>query len=679
MKIIFCSRQDSIDALKDNPTAHKTSKIKTKFSDPKYIRNIEFRSVSNIEYLEFSEVPVYSTIYDSLMNRQLFEHNFHNLDHSSIFEKYVEFNKKMAEKINEILEDDDLVVVNDSSLLLLPTLVKARVAIRNISFDGCFIEKLAFYSEIIKSIVKAQKFFDTEESMNSFELYIRCSYEFSGFEKGGCWCIKPYIEKFLLLDTLEKIRQVGKNKIERDNDMAIYLKAFDFPKKVKTILIDSNLLHLEPFIKENPDVHIRYLRPKVEFNEELERMMQYLKKMYHNRISVADPIDYSHIVAEMFFCDVFIGTKYHELAQFFGRKVIKPTFDSFLLKDQVFNALRSDQLERYDVPGEEEYLMEFLNANGYELVIEKDRQMDEHIENILLELNETTRPHSTPKDYFERIREDGTKEYYSRKEDVVPQPLKISCLPLRIGSGGYLQLKKRTVPKELLPIDIEKIKEFWKKSNKTILLDYDGTLTPIVNDPDKAYPSERMIEILLRLNSKGKVVVCSGRRQAALDEWIPKEIEVYSEHGAFNRINGEWKSLFTSHVLVERCLEIMKYYVTRTPGTRIEKKEAGIVFHYREADKIFDEGKLYSLLRRIGGENVILIKKGIEFKTGSKKDVTRRLEPAICAGDDTVDEDMFLNNKGVSIRVGPGKSFADGYVEDVPAFINLLDILSKVE
>lgn len=679
MKIIYCSRKENIDILKDTPTAHKTSKIKVKFTESKYIRNLDFRSVSNIEYMEFDEKPDYSDIYDSLMRKQLFEHNFHNLDHKAIYDKYVEFNKKMADEINERLEEDDLIIINDSSLYLIPSLVQARVVVRNITFDRCFIEKIPFYSEIINSLLIAQKFFDSDESLNSFNSFMCFSFEFSTREKGGCWFIKPHIDKFTVLDTLEKIRNES---IEKHNNPEVkensYLKFFNFPKRDKVILTDSNLLHLEPFIKENPDVQIRYLRSSIEFNEEFSRMIQYLKKTYLCKISIGDPVEYSHIVAEIFFCDVYVGRKYVELAKFFGRAVINPDFDSYRLKEKVFNSLRSKKSERYDIPGEEEYLMEFLRVNGYELVIEKDNSIDERIEYLILELEKSIINPKT-REYFEKRLNNGSKEYYAKKEEIIVEPKKISCNPLIVGDGSYSQLKKKRLPKELKPIDINKLKEFWKNSNKKILLDYDGTLTPIVNDPDKAFPPENLKEILLRLNSKGKVVVCSGRSKIKLDEWIPKEIEVYSEHGAFNRINGEWKSVFKSLDLVNEIEKIMKYYSERTPGTHVERKETGVVFHFREADKCFNESRLYSELRRIGGENVVLIKKGIEYRSGSKKQVILKFDPAICAGDDVVDEEMFADCNGISIKVGKGKSFANGCVEGVPSFINLLDILSRIE
>ena len=72
------------------------------------------------------------------------------------------------------------------------------------------------------------------------------------------------------------------------------------------------------------------------------------------------------------------------------------------------------------------------------------------------------------------------------------------------------------------------------------------------------------------------------------------------------------------------------------------------------------------------------IKKGIEYRGGDKMKVCEIVEPALCGGDDFGDEEMFKGCKGISIRVGEGKSFADGFVSDVPAFIKLLGDLSDM-
>jgi trehalose 6-phosphate synthase/phosphatase len=54
------------------------------------------------------------------------------------------------------------------------------------------------------------------------------------------------------------------------------------------------------------------------------------------------------------------------------------------------------------------------------------------------------------------------------------------------------------------------------------MFDYDGTLTPIVKDPQAAIPSDRVIRTIKTLASdpRNAVWIISGRDQAFLDEWM---------------------------------------------------------------------------------------------------------------------------------------------------------------
>lgn len=700
MKIIFCVKNTQIDLLKDKPTLYKMSKIKLKFSKPKSISRKEFTSVSNIEFVEFSDNMSgnpsenslrLAELYDRLMDKQLFEASYVDLDHHNLFQEYKDFNEKFYQKIKDLLVEGDLVVINDSSLFLLPKLLeplKVRVAFRNLRFDGTFFEKVPFYREILNNLVLAQKLFDNKESLDSFNSYFECSYEMRNTHKNGCWYLKPYVDKFLVVDTLEHIKEYARLKLVNpagliqgkfskryDMELLRYLEDFQIPKTRRCILTDANLLHLEPFIKKNPQVHVRYLRTSVQVDDDdSSRMMQYLKKMYHNSFSVADPTNYSQIVAEMFYCDVFVGAQYSELAKFFGRPVIEESYDPYKLSKDVEDCLCNYENIKYNVIGEEEYLREFLSVCGYEIVINQLSTEEETINKLADEINETTKRNDCV--YYERLKNDGEKELYIKRGIVKNDQQRISYEPILIGENNYYDSKNKNGPVEINPINKEKLLAHWKNSSKTILLDYDGTLTPIVNDPDLAIPSPKTIEILKRLNKVGKVVVCSGRTLKKLDEWIPKEIEVYGEHGAYHRVDGKWNEIVKKDGVMTICREVMQYYQKRTPGTQIEEKNTGLTFHFREA-KNFCVDKLYNLLRKIGGNKVELGKCVVDLKGCRKDSACLEIKPDICVGDDVTDEDMFKVCKGMSVKIGSGVSLADGYFENVEDFLGFLEILSN--
>lgn len=687
MKIFFCVKNSSIESLKDKPSIHKMSKIITKFSKPKTIARREFSSISNIEYLDISVDLRLAELYDKLMDRELFEASFVDLDHHKVFEEYKKFNEDFANNIKESVEPDDLFIINDSSLFLLPGLLNARFAFRNLRFDGCFIEKVPFYKEIIKNLCKSQKFFENKESLDSFNMYIMSSYEMKDVEKGGCWYLKPYVDKFAIIDTLEHILELLQRKSRGlltlesktlskrfDNRLMRYLYEFPIPKLIKRILIDVNLTHLEPFIKKHPYVQIRYLRTGVEFNDDASKMIQYLKKMYVTNLSIADTTEYSEIVSEMFYCDVFVGSQYKEIAQLFGKPVVEEVYDPMILSEEVEKALFKKVVNKYDVIGEDEYLKEFMSVNGYEAVIDYSANENETIDRLSNLINTCVSPNNTSLVHYKKINNMGEEEIYIKRNEKMEEGEKESYYPILSGENRYSELKKKrnlTVPPEL---NKEETIKYWESSNKTMLLDYDGTLTHIVNDPDKATLKDKTKDILIKLSRTCRVVICTGRPQKNMDEWIPPEIEVYAEHGAFHRVNGTWSSQGKKSDRFDMAKEIMQYYHIRTPGTAMEEKAMGLCFHYRMAPD-FCVDKLYTLLRKIEGENVQLGKKIIELKGSNKGKTCKVVDPAICVGDDITDEDMFKVCKGLTIKIGEDKSIAKCHIKSVDEFIDFLEKL----
>jgi trehalose-phosphatase len=232
---------------------------------------------------------------------------------------------------------------------------------------------------------------------------------------------------------------------------------------------------------------------------------------------------------------------------------------------------------------------------------------------------------------------------------------------------------------------IETLIQKAQNANKIVLLlDYDGTLTPIVSNPDDAVPSDRLLEILEKLNQKKKikVFIVSGRTKKDMDKFIPNEIEVFAEHGTFRRSKGEWNQIGEVSSDTELPFKLAQFYFDRTPGSHLEKKSNGFVFHYRNCPLDIGEKQamsLYEQLKRIEPKKAKLGKMIVEFRSGGKDEVLKYVKGdlIIAAGDDTTDEDMFKHKDVFSIKIGLGKSKAQYYVEDVDEMIHFLDLLSK--
>ena len=134
--------------------------------------------------------------------------------------------------------------------------------------------------------------------------------------------------------------------------------------------------------------------------------------------------------------------------------------------------------------------------------------------------------------------------------------------------------------------------QYHRSANRLVLLDYDGTLTPIVQDPQAAIPTDQLLRTLqvLSSDSKNTVWVISGRDQAFLDLWLGSipTIGLSAEHGAFARPPGAtgWENLVDELDLdwQQAIIGVFQAFTDRTPGSFIERKRVAVTWHFRKAD-----------------------------------------------------------------------------------------------
>ena len=144
------------------------------------------------------------------------------------------------------------------------------------------------------------------------------------------------------------------------------------------------------------------------------------------------------------------------------------------------------------------------------------------------------------------------------------------------------------------PLEEDIITEAYSSSSpktRLLLFDYDGTLTPIVNDPDAALLSTVALLYLTMLvdDLRNEVWIISGRNQAWLEKQVGHmgRIGLYAEHGAFVRQPGslDWTDLASSEdmtwqVEVEKLFRALEMKVA---GSHLETKKVALVWHYRRA------------------------------------------------------------------------------------------------
>lgn len=208
---------------------------------------------------------------------------------------------------------------------------------------------------------------------------------------------------------------------------------------------------------------------------------------------------------------------------------------------------------------------------------------------------------------------------------------------------------------------------FVHAQKRLLLLDYDGTLTPIVKDPESAVPSQRLLDALrvLSEDQRNVIYLISGRDEAFLRKHFDQlpAIGLSAEHGSYFKEHGvgkQWQNLSAELDMSWKSdvLNVFRYYTDRTIGSRIEEKKSSIVWHYRNADPdfgSFQAKECQSLLDNIMSQNELEVevavgKKNVEVRplAINKGEIVHRIlyanpdtEFVFCAGDDKTDEDMF--------------------------------------
>lgn len=231
-------------------------------------------------------------------------------------------------------------------------------------------------------------------------------------------------------------------------------------------------------------------------------------------------------------------------------------------------------------------------------------------------------------------------------------------------------------------------------SNRLLVFDYDGTLTPIVANPALAMPSQRLLDLLSRLaaDESNTVAICSGRDRYTLDRWLGAlPIFLSAEHGAFCREDGVWSQWSEGSVWDDEILDIFQSTVERTPRSRLERKNTALVWHYRQVDPWLADLRTSQLLEALVspcsrlGLQIMPGRKIIEVKPAefNKRVVVQHLlensryDFCMAMGDDTTDEDMFnaLPENGVSIKVGAFSENARYWLGDATQTLAFLERL----
>jgi len=246
------------------------------------------------------------------------------------------------------------------------------------------------------------------------------------------------------------------------------------------------------------------------------------------------------------------------------------------------------------------------------------------------------------------------------------------------------------------PAKAQLVKDYGQASKRLFLLDYDGTLRAFVGSPEDAQPDQKLLALLeaLAAESKNEIVLISGRDSETLEQWFGHlNVGLVAEHGVrIKKKGGKW-------VLPEKMASnwkrtirpVLDSYADRTPGSFVEEKEFSLVWHFRKVDPHLAEvrsSELRNDLTSLTGDMDLGVMEGnkiIEVKpfrvnkghAAARWMARKHWDFVFAAGDDYTDEDTFvaLPEDAYSVRVGyrPSEArFSLGSVEEVRSLLEQL-------
>ncbi len=234
-------------------------------------------------------------------------------------------------------------------------------------------------------------------------------------------------------------------------------------------------------------------------------------------------------------------------------------------------------------------------------------------------------------------------------------------------------------------------KRLWSAKGILLLLDFDGTLTPIVKRPEEAELSPEMEGILKFLAKKKgfEVAIISGRSLSDLKQKIKIRNIIYvGNHGMEIERKGKkfiYPQASKSIPTMRELKKILKARLGSIKGTIVEDKRVGLAVHYRMV-KNSDVPELKRTVRQIfrpfmekkkikigHGKKILEAKPPIIWDKGKAAsmllDSFKQEKPlSFYLGDDKTDEDAFsaLDGKGITVFVGkPRKSKANFFLKNV--------------
>jgi trehalose 6-phosphate synthase/phosphatase len=645
--------------------------------------------VANTLSKQYSCYPVFLSerlvheYYDGFSNRSLWP-LFHSMPSHARFsaaewDAYQEANEVFSDVIAQIAKPHDVVWVHDYQLLLLPKLIRQRLPKTRIGFflhipfpQYDILRMLPWHKEVIESLLASDLIgFHTYDYTQPFLATVRRLF---GYESNIGQIIagdrvvqvdafpmgidfKRFSEGVKLPEVRREVEKVKDTFLNRK--VVISISRLDYTKG-----IPEQLEAISEFLSRYPEQHkkVMFVLVVVPSRERVERyahLRREINEMVSHINSIYGDLDWMPIRY------VYRSLSFHELLALYdcaSVALITPLRDGLNLIAKEFVAARNSE-------------------RGVLILSETAGAAKELLEAVIVNPNDA-------RDIADALQQALTMPSHEQAERMAAMRRRLKESEVQRWAGRFLDSLDQAVSlSEELSVkfidseDVEKLTAAYQTSGKRlILLDYDGTLVPFADEPQRAAPSKDLMTLLKSLSDDpaNEVVIASGQIRNGLQRWFKSlPITLVAEHGAWvrNKSNSRWRlALSSDNKWKDSVRPMLVLFTERVPGSWIEEKVFSLAWHYRKAEVQMGMDaarELTDVLTNMTANLDIQVLPGhkvVEVKSigASKAEFYSRYlskkpwDFILAIGDDATDEALFraLPQGAATVRVGLAASTA---------------------